>query len=36
MMKTGPKVDHKRDAVEKIVVTVRKGGQVVMSHSTDG
>lgn len=34
-MKLGPKVDYKRDAVEKIVVTVTKGGQEVLRYSTD-
>jgi hypothetical protein len=31
---SGPKVDYKRDAVEKIVVTVSKAGQEVFRYST--
>ena len=34
-MRLGPKVDYKRDAVEKIEVTVKVKGQEVYRYSTD-
>jgi hypothetical protein len=31
---SGPKVDYKRDVVEKIVVSVSKSGQEILRYST--